>query len=108
MRPQLRESTRRILVDAGYDVRTARDGGEALAVIENLAYRVSLVISDVVMPSLTGIELAEFLRRKAPRVPVVLMTAFNSSAESHEGVTLHKPIDETTLLRTVAEVIHDR
>ena len=106
--PQLRESTRRILVDAGYDVRTARDGGEALAVIENLAYRVSLVISDVVMPSLTGIELAEFLRRKAPRVPVVLMTAFNSSAESHEGVTLHKPIDETTLLRTVAEVIHDR
>lgn len=108
--PQLREATRRILVGAGYDVRTARDGGEALAVIENLAYQVALVISDVVMPSLTGIELAEFLRRKAPRLPVVLMTGFNSnpSVEGNDRVTLLKPVDEVTLLRAVTEAIHDR
>jgi FixJ family two-component response regulator len=71
---------------------------------------VALVISDVVMPSLTGIELAEFLRRKAPRLPVVLMTGFNSnpSVEVNDRVTLLKPVDEVTLLRAVTEAIHDR
>jgi PAS domain S-box-containing protein len=108
--PQLREATRRLLVDAGYDVRTAGDGGEALATIENLEYRVALVISDVVMPSLTGIELAQFLRRKAPELPVVLMTGYNSNppVDGDDRVTLFKPVDEATLLRTIADAIHGR
>ncbi len=103
--PQLREATRRILEGAGYEVRIARDGGEALAIIESLAYRVALVISDVIMPSLTGIELAEFLRRKVPALPVVLMTGFNSSVPSDDRITLLKPVDELTLLRTVTEAL---
>jgi diguanylate cyclase (GGDEF)-like protein len=66
---------------AGYDVRTATDGEEALAAIDS--YQPDLVIADVIMPKLNGFELARRIQAN-PRtkfIPVILQTAARREAE---------------------------
>ncbi len=70
------DSTRRILEFAGYEVLTAADGQEALDCVRAHRREVDLVVSDVRMPRMTGMEFLKALKVNVPSVPVVLMTAF--------------------------------
>ncbi len=104
----LRDATRRTLRDAGYDVRVASDGREALDVLADLSFGVDVVVSDVVMPRLTGTELAEHLRQHAPRLPLVLMTGHDSASQPFAATVLLKPVDGEKLLMAVEEALRDR
>jgi DNA-binding response OmpR family regulator len=64
------------LSEAGYAVDTARDGQEALALFSPEAHQ--LVITDLRMPRLSGMELVAELRRRAPDVPIIVITAHGS------------------------------
>ncbi len=71
------ESTKKILEHAGYAVETAGDGQAAIERLrESTAARVDLVVSDVRMPRMTGIEFLRALRHSGRSTPVVLMTAY--------------------------------
>jgi len=70
--PELRRLFRRNLVRAGHSVVEARSGREALALARHLAFDV--VISDVRMPDLDGLDLLEVLQREQPQLPVVLVS----------------------------------
>jgi CheY-like chemotaxis protein len=71
----------RILRDAGYDVQSARDGSEALQQIEKQAP--DLILLDVFMPVMNGVEFLEHLRHDAAhqKIPVVLMSAVPDNPE---------------------------
>jgi len=75
------------LEHAGHKVSTALNGEEAIQFLQNQGQEVDLVLSDVMMPGLSGYELCHFLRqdRNLTGLPVVLITA--------------KRIDETDALR---------
>jgi two-component system, cell cycle sensor histidine kinase and response regulator CckA len=60
----------------GYQVRTARDGREALRYLQQHPGEIRLILSDVVMPTMDGGELAERARDLYPRLPIVLMSAY--------------------------------
>jgi CheY-like chemotaxis protein len=70
--PDTREAGLRILDKAGYDVVTAAHGKEAL----NLLVRqpVDLVITDVVMPEMDGLELIKELQQRMPAIPILAMS----------------------------------
>lgn len=72
----------RLLEKAGFAVVYASDGEEALASIA--ASRPSIVVTDLHMPKLNGLELVEAVRKKHPKLPVVLMTAHGS-----EDIAMH-------------------
>ncbi len=74
--PPIRGLVSRILTHWGYAVRTAADGVEALEEIER--QRPDLVLADVFMPRLGGIELAERLQAEAEPIPIVLFSATNT------------------------------
>jgi len=94
-----------VLRDAGYEVTAATDGQEALELFDAGA-SVGLVISDVVMPRLGGIELTRELRRRTPELPVVLMSGYApNEAEVPEVPRLHKPFAIDTFLETVRAAI---
>lgn len=63
-----------ILASEGYEVDLAQDGEDALAHLKKGAY--TLVLTDVRMPGLEGIDLLKEIRRSWPTLPVLLMTAF--------------------------------
>jgi DNA-binding NtrC family response regulator len=96
---------------AGYRVQTAPGGQEALKCYAAASERFQLVISDVLMPSMTGIDLARQLRRLDGNVKVLLMSGQISSelAQSElEGVPfdfLPKPFRPYGLLNAVRKAI---
>ena len=67
----LRALTERILRNAGYTVLTAENGGDALALFEKHGGKVDLLVTDVVMPQMSGREIAEQLARMNPSLKVL-------------------------------------
>jgi two-component system response regulator MprA len=72
----VRDSLRRALELEGYDIELAADGSEALTrLTENGEYQPDVVILDVLMPGIDGLEVCRRLRRQGSRVPVLMLTA---------------------------------
>ena len=100
----VRMVTRAILEELGGVVTEAESGAAALLVIRTL--RVDLVLADLTMPNMTGIELADEVARLAPDLPVVLMTGYGPDALSDPGPhirdTLQKPFRADALARALS------
>ncbi|OHB83964.1 MAG: hypothetical protein A2V98_14160 [Planctomycetes bacterium RBG_16_64_12] len=92
-----------------WTVQTAADGGEALAQIETA--RPDVVVTDLQMPRMNGLELVTTIRARHPGVPVILMTAFGSEALAVEaldkGAASYVPKSQLSakLVNTVEKVV---
>ncbi len=106
---QARTATKDHLERAGYDVLAAPDGEAALelAEIENVA--IHLLLTDVMIPGMSGPELAGRLQQKFPRMSVIFMSGyterfvFRRAALHSDRVSLHKPFSMGELLSCVRE-----
>lgn len=104
---------KRILVASGYTVLTARGGLEALATCTDLQGPVHLLLTDVVMPEMTGTELAERLLQARPATRVLYMSGFTS--EAFDGIDLRgralafigKPFTAEALRRKIRQTLDD-
>src|SRR5581483_945515 len=105
----VRELARRALTAHGYRVVEARDGMEALVRCRLHRDPVDLVLTDVVMPHLSGPELVPILRRRDPRVRAVYMNGHTESVVAVEGEApvLSKPFTTEELLRAVRDELRD-
>ena len=83
---QLRQSFDRLLVDAGYDTLTAASGEAALAVLDTA--RPDLIIADVRLPGMSGLEMFTQIRKQHPKLPVIIMTAFGTTNSAIEATKL--------------------
>lgn len=70
-----------MLKHAGFDVFEVKNGSEALTYLSNKGHGIDVVLSDVVMPKLTGLQLADRLCEEHPRLPVVLMSGHTKNAQ---------------------------
>ena len=95
----------------GYTVLEAQDGGEALQVCEEHRAPIHLLLTDVVMPGMSGWELAERLAGARPEMKVTYMSGYTDDAIVQHGVLeegtafLQKPFSLDALARTVREVL---
>jgi len=80
----VRAVARRVLVAAGHDVVEAQDGQEALVVAVS-GKRIDLLVSDIVMPKMGGVQLARTLVRLQPGILIVLMSGYVADAFGPEG-----------------------
>ncbi len=110
--PDIRKSLPGGLSALGAEIATAKDGEDALAKVASEPP--DMVLTDVRMPGLDGVELLRLLRDRAPTVDVILMTAYDDMptvvAGMREGARdfLVKPLDLHDLRRVVREVFEDR
>jgi two-component system cell cycle sensor histidine kinase/response regulator CckA len=107
----VRSSTRRALERAGYTVIPAIDGADALRLFTEHDGEIDLVLTDVVMPGLSGRELVGRLRIMNPEVPVLFVSGYTEEGVRKQGVLepgaayLEKPFTPEMLLRKVHEVL---
>lgn len=104
--PQVREFAEGLLVDLGCEVTPAETGEEALRLLEDKA--VDLVLSDVVMPGMSGVELARRIRDSHPDVPVLLATGYSDEIvkRGSEFEVLGKPFGAVDLSKAMAAVLN--
>jgi len=100
-----------VLEKLGYAVHKAGSGAEALRFCEQYPGRIDLVISDVVMPSMGGRELAARLASSRPEIKILFMSGYTDNAILHHGdlaprtAFLEKPFMTQTLARKVREAL---
>jgi len=109
--PALREVIQEVLETAGYTVVTGPTPKEALRSALDTRAAVDLVLTDVVMPNLSGREAAARVRDVHPGVPVLYMSGYTAEAIGHHGVLettehfLQKPFTTEVLLDKVRQVL---
>jgi two-component system, cell cycle sensor histidine kinase and response regulator CckA len=110
----LRQLIRECLESSGYTVLEAGHGPEAMALAERHPGTIDLLMTDVVMPGISGRELAEQVMAARPGIRIVYMSGYTDDAVVLHGVLsedmafLQKPFTEEALARKVREVLDAR
>jgi PAS domain S-box-containing protein len=107
----VREVVLRILTRSGYRVRQVGSPIEALRIFESGGEHFDVLLTDIVMPGMSGTQLASRLRELRPGLPVLFMSGYTTGPApgGHElpsdGSLLHKPFDRPALLEALARVL---
>jgi CheY-like chemotaxis protein len=100
----VRGLAKRLLEVAGYKVIAAADGEEGLHFYERHRSSIALLLTDVVMPKISGFELADRVLGMDSKLPVVLMSG-DAPCEYRDMECLTKPFRPTELIETVSRVL---
>jgi hypothetical protein len=103
----VRNLAQEVLVEAGYQVLAAADPRAALALLEERDPDLDILITDVVLPGMSGPELADLLRGRIPRLRVLFMSGYSAQHLGEDGIVdrrvklLHKPFAPDQLVHAV-------
>ncbi len=106
--PVVRNLVRTMLAKEGYAVLTANDGAEALEVCAEFSDPIHLLLTDVKMPRMDGLELASLVRGQRPDTKVIVMSGYTTGVirkENTPDAFLRKPFVPPTLLKCVKRVL---
>ncbi len=108
---ELRTLTELLLKDSGYKVLAASHGEDALRVAGEYADAIHVLLTDVVMPGMTGRELADRLQTVRPGLKILFMSGYTENVIAHHGVLdegvalLEKPFTPTGLAEAIRAVL---
>jgi two-component system cell cycle sensor histidine kinase/response regulator CckA len=112
--PEVRALAHAALTRHGYTVLEASQGEEALQIVQDYREDIHLLLTDLVMPVMSGRELAHRLLQRRPDVRVLYTSGYTDYANVHRGETesrvafIQKPFTPTSLLRRVRDVLDGR
>ncbi|HJQ97133.1 MAG TPA: sigma-54 dependent transcriptional regulator, partial [Candidatus Polarisedimenticolaceae bacterium] len=110
--PDIRKILEMFLTEKGFRVKAAEGGPRALEMLAEEP--IDLILSDVRMPGMSGLELLRYLKERDPEIQLVLMSAYSSVKDAVEAIQLgaadyvEKPIDFRRLERVLNTVLEKR
>jgi len=114
--PDVRKVVRMTLEKAGYTVIEAEDGEKAIAEVkkDENSLLLSLIITDIRMPKMNGIDVINYYRKEWPSVPLIVLTGFPdldmATSMLQHGISdyLVKPVEAEKLRSSVAKALEQR
>lgn len=112
--PPLRAAIERMLSSRGYRVLLARDGVEAVKMAQEHGRELALLVTDVVMPNMSGPDAAQAVRAQAPHIKVLFTSGYTDHAVLSSGLLdpavnfIQKPFSPDAIARRVREVLDSR
>jgi len=114
--PDVRKVVRMTLEKAGYDVVEAEDGEKAIAEIKKGEHSIllNLIITDIRMPNMNGIDVLNYYRKEWPSIPIIVLTGFPdldmATTMLQHGISdyLVKPVEAEKLRAAVAKAFEQR
>jgi CheY-like chemotaxis protein len=109
--PLLNTIVREALEEHGYEVLDATTPADALAISASVKQRIDLLLTDVIMPGMSGDDLARLVVQQRPSTKVIFMSGYTNHALANDATIpsdaryLEKPIATTLLIRTIREVL---
>jgi DNA-binding response OmpR family regulator len=96
-----------------YDVVSASDGLDGLKLLETEKQQFDLVITDLVMPNISGVGVISIIKKKFPDIPVVAITGWGEhpealAAEAQADIVLEKPFELTELEKKVGALLSQK
>jgi CheY-like chemotaxis protein len=110
----VRQVTLAMLEGSGYTIIEASNGAEAFRISEEHEGNIDLLLTDVVMPGMSGRELADQIERDHPGIRVLFMSGYTDNAIHHHGVLepgtafIEKPFSQASLTRKIRDVLDGR
>ncbi|MCD6319961.1 MAG: response regulator [Candidatus Desulfofervidaceae bacterium] len=109
--PEILKVCKEFLEELGYKVFQASDGEEGWNVFKQKEREISLVITDIVMPKMSGIELGERVKTSNPNIKLILMTGYDPNLSSSKKMLadeiINKPFSTKTLAERIQNLIDD-
>ncbi len=108
---QVRDFGRIVLTQQGYTVLTAKSGADALSILKSQKMPVHLLVTDVIMPGMNGIELYSKANQIIPELKVLYMSGYTDDLIAHRGVLdqgvnfIHKPFTVHGLTAKIREAL---
>jgi two-component system, cell cycle response regulator CpdR len=95
----------------GYEVKTAGDGFAALKILKNKPIFFDCLITDLVMPNISGVGLISIVKKEYPHLKIIAMTGYGDkpgalASEANADVVLFKPIDLFKIENRVCELLN--
>ena len=95
----------------GYEVKTAVDGFTALKLMKDKSNFFDCLITDLVMPNISGVGLISIVKKEYPHLKIIAMTGYGDqpgalASEAEADIVLFKPIDLFKIENTVSELIN--
>lgn len=108
--PFVREATCSILQSAGFEVLPAEDAQEAMEVYEASKWGIDLVMTDMVLPGRTGLQLGQDLRQRSPGIVILVTSGYSNSQYATEAPELRtyflaKPYSRRTLVEKIEKIL---
>jgi two-component system cell cycle sensor histidine kinase/response regulator CckA len=107
--PRVRAQAQRLLRRAGYDVVEAADGAEGTQRFAERQHEITVVVSDVVMPIVGGVEMVAGLRAQRPDLPVVFVSGYTAEEQDlsvgERTAFLTKPYTIDALCEAIGSVV---
>ncbi|RKY32631.1 MAG: sigma-54-dependent Fis family transcriptional regulator [Candidatus Omnitrophota bacterium] len=110
--PLVRRSLSKLLTISGYTVSSVANGKEAIELLKN--YNADIIITDIKMPQMDGLQLLKEVKKNMPEVPVILITSFGSIENAVEAIKqgaydyVTKPIVDSEIKLVIERLIKER
>lgn len=110
--PVTRDALAFKLIKDGYEVSTAEDGEKAVLKMEDEAF--DMIISDIMMPYVSGFELLRILKEKGNQAPILMLTSLNSQSAQNQAMDMgasgymSKPFNPAELSKRIKALLSEK